>query len=157
MKGGYPMKLTLIFDMDGTIADLYKVENWLAKLRKFDPAPYAEAALMVDGVAKAIAEARRAGAEVKVVSWLSKETNSDYDKAVRKAKREWLAEQGIEVDSVRCVPYGTQKAYYRNPENINILFDDNAEVRESFEGFPMCFAIDPAAVDMVETIKGLLE
>ena len=157
MKGGYPMKLTLIFDMDGTIADLYNVENWLAKLRKFDSAPYTEAALMVAGVAEAIAEARRAGVEVKVVSWLSKESSIDYDKAVRKAKRDWLAAQGIEVDSVRCVPYGTQKAYYRNPDHINILFDDNAEVRESFEGFPMCFAIDPTTMDIVEVMKGLLE
>ena len=151
------MKLTLIFDMDGTIADLYAVENWLAKLRKFDPTPYTEAALMVAGIADAIAEARQAGAEVKVVSWLSKESATDYDKAVRKAKRDWLTAQGIEVDSVRCVPYGTQKAYYRNPENINILFDDNAEVRESFEGFPMCFAVDPTTMDVVKTIKGLLE
>ena len=150
------MKLTLIFDMDGTIAATYDVPNWLAKLHKFDPSPYMEAALMVAGVADAIAEARKAGAEVKVVSWLSKESTKEYDKMVREAKRNWLAEQGIEVDSVRCVPYGTQKAYYRNPDNINILFDDNAEVRESFEGFPMCFAIDPAAVDMVETIRGLL-
>lgn len=156
MKGGYPMKLTLIFDMDGTIADLYKVENWLAKLRKFDPSPYTEATLMVQGVAEAIAKVRNAGAEVKVVSWLSKESNASYDKEVRKAKHEWLKAQGIEVDSVRCVPYGKQKAYYRNPDNINILFDDNAEVRESFEGFPMCFAIDPNAVDMVEVLEGLL-
>ena len=151
------MKLTLIFDMDGTIADLYAVENWLGKIRKFDPTPYTEAALMVAGVADAIAEARQAGAEVKVVSWLSKESTTDYDKAVRKAKRDWLVAQGIEVDSVRCVPYGTQKAYYRNPETLTILFDDNAEVRESFEGFPMCFAIDPTTMDIVETIKGLLE
>lgn len=151
------MKLTLLFDMDGTIADLYAVENWLAKLRKFDPSPYVEASLMVQGVAEAIAKVREAGVEVKVVSWLSKETNNDYDKLVRKAKRNWLAEQGIEVDSVRCVPYGKQKAYYRNPDNINILFDDNAEVRESFEGFPMCFAIDPTAVNMVEVLEGLLE
>lgn len=153
------MKLTLLLDMDGTIADLYAVENWLGKIRKFDPSPYTEASLMVAGIAEAVKAIREAGAEVKVVSWLSKESNSDYDKLVRKAKRDWLAEQGIEVDSVRCVPYGTQKAYYRNPDpdRINILFDDNAEVRESFEGFPMCFAIDPAAVDVVEAIKGLLE
>jgi Holliday junction resolvasome RuvABC DNA-binding subunit len=46
------MKLTVILDMDGTIADLYKVENWLGKLRNFDPTPYAEAALMVLGYTK---------------------------------------------------------------------------------------------------------
>lgn len=152
------MKLTLIFDMDGTIASLYDVEDWLSKLCKYDPSPYTEAALMVAGVGEAITKAREAGVTVKVVSWLSKESTPDYDKQVRKAKRDWLAAQGIEVDSVRCIPYGTQKAYYRDPDpdTINILFDDNAEVRESFEGFPMCFAIDPAAVDMVEVINGLL-
>lgn len=150
------MKLTVILDMDGTIADLYKVENWLGKIRNFDPTPYAEAALMVAGIAEAVKAIREAGAEVKVVSWLSKETNSDFDKLVRKAKRDWLAEQGIEVDSVRCVPYGTQKAYYRNPENINILFDDNAEVRESFEGFNNCFALDPTENNIAEVLMELM-
>ena len=150
------MKLTVILDMDGTIADLYKVENWLGKIRNFDPTPYAEAALMVAGIAEAVKAIREAGAEVKVVSWLSKETNSDFDKLVRKAKRDWLAEQGIEVDSVRCVPYGTQKAYYRNPDNINILFDDNAEVRESFEGFNNCFALDPTENNITEVLMELM-
>ena len=150
------MKLTVILDMDGTIADLYKVENWLGKIRNFDPTPYAEAALMVAGIAEAVKAIREAGAEVKVVSWLSKESNSDFDKLVRKAKRDWLTEQGIEVDSVRCVPYGTQKAYYRNPENINILFDDNAEVRESFEGFNNCFALDPTENNIAEVLMELM-
>lgn len=150
------MKLTVILDMDGTIADLYKVENWLGKIRNFDPTPYTEAALMVAGIAEAVKAIREAGAEVKVVSWLSKESNSDFDKLVRKAKRDWLAEQGIKVDSVRCVPYGTQKAYYRNPENINILFDDNAEVRESFEGFNNCFALDPTENNIAEVLMELM-
>ena len=150
------MKLTVILDMDGTIADLYKVENWLGKIRNFDPTPYTEAALMVVGIAEAVKAIREAGAEVKVVSWLSKESNPDYDKLVRKAKRDWLAEQGIKVDSVRCVPYGTQKAYYRNPDNINILFDDNAEVRESFEGFNNCFALDPTENNIVEVLMELM-
>lgn len=150
------MKLTVILDMDGTIADLYKVENWLGKIRNFDPTPYTEAALMVAGIAEAVKAIREAGAEVKVVSWLSKETNSDFDKLVRKAKRDWLAEQGIEVDSVRCIPYGTQKAYCRNPENINILFDDNAEVRESFEGFNNCFALDPTENNIAEVLMELM-
>ena len=30
----------ICFDMDGTIADLYAVENWLPMLRAFDPTPY---------------------------------------------------------------------------------------------------------------------
>ena len=48
MKGeDYPMR-TIWFDMDGTIADLYGVENWLPKLRSSDPSPYAEAKPMLN-------------------------------------------------------------------------------------------------------------
>ena len=39
---------TIYFDMDGTIADLYNVENWLPKLRAEDASPYIEAEIMVD-------------------------------------------------------------------------------------------------------------
>ena len=30
----------ICFDMDGTIADLYGVENWLDMLRNYNPTPY---------------------------------------------------------------------------------------------------------------------
>ena len=42
------MKGTIYFDMDGTIADLYAVDNWLAKLRSSDPSPYAEAETLLN-------------------------------------------------------------------------------------------------------------
>ena len=38
----------IYFDMDGTIADLYGVENWLEYLRAENPAPYRAAAPMLD-------------------------------------------------------------------------------------------------------------
>ena len=40
--------MTIVFDMDGTLADLYAVDNWLEKLVSGDPSPYAEAAPMLD-------------------------------------------------------------------------------------------------------------
>ena len=33
---------SIIFDMDGTIADLYGVDDWLTKLRNEDISPYLE-------------------------------------------------------------------------------------------------------------------
>lgn len=39
----------ICFDMDGTIADLYAVPNWLDKLRAEDASPYADApAVLID-------------------------------------------------------------------------------------------------------------
>jgi hypothetical protein len=39
---------TLVFDMDGTIANLYGVNNWLGMLREEDPTPYIVAEPMYD-------------------------------------------------------------------------------------------------------------
>ena len=40
--------MTIYFDMDGTIADLYSVENWLESLRAYSAEPYTCAAPMQD-------------------------------------------------------------------------------------------------------------
>ena len=42
------MDKMIIFDMDGTIADLYSVNNWLDKLRAFDVTPYKNAKPLYD-------------------------------------------------------------------------------------------------------------
>ena len=65
--------MNFIFDMDGTIADLYHVENWLPKLRAEDASPYVEAQPMWDmDKLGAILEALQAlGHRVTIVSWLS--------------------------------------------------------------------------------------
>ena len=42
------MKKMICFDMDGTIADLYNVPNWLPKLRAEDASPYEDAAPIYD-------------------------------------------------------------------------------------------------------------
>lgn len=151
------MNITVIFDMDGTIADLYAVEGWLEMLRAFDPTPYLAACPMVEGLAEAISFLRDNAITTKVVSWLSKESTPEYNAEVRKAKREWISEQGLDFGSIRLVPYGTEKAYYRDKDNINILIDDNADVRESFCRFPNCEAYDPAEMDMVKFLMGLVE
>ena len=36
------------FDMDGTIADFYSVDNWLEKIINEDTSPYAEAKPLFD-------------------------------------------------------------------------------------------------------------
>ena len=38
---------TIVFDMDGTIADLYGVKGWLNYLRNEDTTPYEKARLII--------------------------------------------------------------------------------------------------------------
>ena len=57
------INITINFDMDGTIADLYANPNWLPLLRAFDPTPYATAKplLRLNVLARKLDELHKAG------------------------------------------------------------------------------------------------
>ena len=78
----------IYFDMDGTIANLYAVDGWLPMLRAYDPTPYMKAAPMLNmnTLARTLNALQRAGWHIGIVSWLSKESNAEYDTAVTAAK-----------------------------------------------------------------------
>lgn len=126
------------FDMDGTITDLYAVENWLADLRSFSTRPYEEAVPMMNfsALARQLNAAQRKGARLVIISWSSKESNADFDHEIKIAKMEWLAEHlpSVRWDEINVVPYGTNKAEVCgvNGENF-ILFDDEERNHTAWE------------------------
>ena len=67
------MERTLVFDMDGTLADLYNVENWLEMLRAENPMPYIMAQPMYDmeELVELLEELKEVGWRIAVTSWLS--------------------------------------------------------------------------------------
>ena len=143
------------FDMDGTIADLYGVSGWLDDLRAENPRPYTEAKPMWD--MKALADALIVlGVEIRIVTWLSKDSSEAYKDEVRKAKLEWLKAQGFPFDKFHGVRYGATKAdsvrKYLAEDETAILIDDNAKVRS---GWTLGETGDPTAVDLVEFFRGL--
>ena len=68
------MMRTIYFDMDGTIANLYEVENWLPKLINSDPTPYEEAEPMVNmkDLSGLLKDLQHMGIRIGIVSWLAK-------------------------------------------------------------------------------------
>lgn len=126
--------MTIWFDMDGTIADLYGVEGWLADLVAGDPRPYAEAKPLVRlaTLARLLNRLRAEGHKVGVVSWLSKNSTAAYDEAVTAAKKAWLKLhlKSVEFDYIDILPYGTPKQNGRN----GILFDDEKPNRDNWNG-----------------------
>ena len=129
--------MTIWFDMDGTIADLYGVENWLDMLRANDPTPYATAKplLRLATLAYMLNKAQANGYEIGVISWLAKNSNAEYDKAVTMAKLAWLAKhlKSVRFDYINIVEYGTPKQNFMNTKN-DILFDDEQKNRENWLG-----------------------
>ena len=131
------LNITINFDMDGTIADLYGVENWLAMLIAEDTTPYANARplLRLSALARKLNELQRNGYDLAVISWLSKSGSEEYNEAVTAVKMKWLAQHlpSVHWDRVTIVPYGTPKQNFcENP--LDILFDDEERNRANWTG-----------------------
>lgn len=149
------MTKVLVFDMDGTIANLYGVENWLIDLRTYNPRPYEVATPMYDmNLLNLLLDVLKAqGWTIAVTSWLSMDSTAEYDKAVRKAKREWLERYNFPFDEIHLVKYGTTKANCtRHLGGYQILVDDNEKVRQ---GWSLGDTIN-ANENIIEKLMGLL-
>lgn len=125
------MNRAIYFDMDGTIADLYGVENWLTYLMDKNPLPYeiAKPLVRLSTLARRLNKLQALGWKIGVVSWLAKGSNSDYNELVTKAKKMWLKKHlaSVNFDDVKIVSYGTPKSTVVN--EIGILFDDEEKNR----------------------------
>lgn len=146
----------IVFDLDGTLVDLYSVLNWLEKLRSYDATPYSAAKPIYDAkeLIPLIVELKDRGFRIIVTSWLSKESTKEYDAAVREAKKEWLAAYGFPYDEIHLVKYGTPKTKCsRGKAKYQILVDDNAEVRSKWT---LGTTID-ANENIIPVLKALLE
>lgn len=129
------MRKMLVFDMDGTIADLYGVDGWLADLRAEKTRPYDEAEPMYDmaELTNLLNMLRAHGWHICVTTWLAKDATKEYNKAVTKAKKEWLSKYNFPYDEIHCVKYGTTKANCtRKKADFQILIDDNKKVRDGW-------------------------
>lgn len=146
---------TLVFDMDGTIADLYGVEGWLADLRGENARPYEVASPMYDmsNLKEILLQFKRQGWRIVVTTWLSKDSTKAYDKKVREAKLAWLAKYNFPYDEIHLVKYGTTKANCtRKHGGYQVLVDDNEKVRN---GWRLGDTID-ANKNIIESLKNLL-
>lgn len=144
--------MTIYFDMDGTIANLYSVENWLSKLRNEDASPYTDAEPLVRlaTLARLLNRLQRNGHRIGIVSWLAKNASESYDIKVTNAKIEWLNNhlKSVHFDEIRIEKYGTPKSTMVDDIN-GILFDDEEPNRNEWKG--TAFDVD----NIIEILKGI--
>ena len=145
--------MTIYFDMDGTIANLYGVENWLDYLIAEDVFPYrnAKPMLRLCSLAKILNRLQREGYSLGVISWLSKCGSDDYNERVTQVKTEWLASHlpSVMWDEIKIVPYGTPK--HEVAEDCGFLFDDEIGNRDAWDMSSNGLAFD--ACDIMEMLK----
>lgn len=141
----------ICFDMDGTIANLYAVEDWLPMLRAEDTTPYEIAPPMfsMNSLARVLNNAKRHGWTLKVISWSSKTGTPSYNERVREAKTAWLHKHlaSVVFDEINVIPYGTPKSRFGN----GVLFDDEERNREEWRG--IAYDVN----DIIATIQRLVK
>lgn len=122
-------KKIINMDLDGTLADLYSVNNWLDYLIAGNPRPYivAKPLLNMGTLAKLLNKLQKNGYEINIISWLSKASTPKYDEMVTNAKLKWLKKHlgSVKFDNIHIVPYGTPK----HTLSSGILFDDEEKNR----------------------------
>ncbi len=145
---------TIYFDMDGTIANLYGVNNWLDKLINKDESPYRDAKplLRLCTLARVLNTLQRKGHKIGIVSWLAKNSNADYDMRVTEAKMEWLGThlKSVQFDEIHIVEYGTPKHNIVKDKN-GILFDDEEKNRINWTG--TAYDVD----NIIEVLKAIAQ
>ena len=145
------MTKAIWFDMDGCIADLYGVPNWLEYLINSDPYPYkaAKPLINMNSLARLLNRLQAEGYHIGIVSWLSKSGTESYNEAVTNAKLAWLNKHlhSVHWDEIVIVPYGTPKHEAVSIEGI--LFDDEERNRTNWTG--IAYDVE----NIIEILKGL--
>ncbi len=122
---------TVYFDMDGTIADLYGVENWLENLKSESVHPYAVAKPLQNfsTLARFLNKIQKNGFKIGIISWGSYNATPNYFQDIVAAKQKWLKThlKSVKFDKIFIVPHGTPKSLYAKKGDI--LFDDEEKNR----------------------------
>ena len=132
------MNVTINFDMDGTLVNLYGVDGWLKMLTEtYDETPYVIAKPLVRlcTLARMLNRLQKEGYKIAVLSWLAKDSNADYNERVTNAKMEWLAKHlpSVHWDNINIIEYGIPKENFCETP-FDILFDDEKKNRENWGG-----------------------
>lgn len=150
------MNKTLVFDMDGTLANFYGVDGWLEDIRNENTRPYDIAKPLYNmEVLNAILDLLRAqGWTIAITTWLAKGSTKAFDDMVRASKIAWLQKYNFSYDEIHLVRYGTTKANCtRKNGGVQILIDDNEKIRK---GWHLGATID-ANKNIIDELINLLE
>ena len=151
------MSIKIYFDLDGTVYDLYNVENWLEKLRSEDASVFLEGDFIGDyNRFKTVCEKLvSVGVQFEVITWLPMQASEEYEIECTEVKREWVKKFMPFVTEFTAQSYGIpkQNAIKKRAKTMYLL-DDNKEVCEMWKTDKMRKAINVNR-DELTTIEAL--
>lgn len=130
-------KVKVYLDMDGTIADLYGIEDWLPRLRASDETIFLECAPLISEETL-LAHFPQEKYEIRILSMTPLGASKEYCENVAEQKNAWLDKFFPSITKRIYRVYGHNKNL-KGSENA-ILIDDSEPIRNSWRGT----AINPA-------------
>lgn len=149
------MAKCIAFDMDGTIANLYGVNDWKNMLNNSNSLAYLQAEPMFDmqelnGI---LSQLKTAGWYIVVISWGSMGSSKCFLEETKVAKTEWLDRLEFPYDSIHCIKYGSSKSKSLACKfEMGILIDDNESIRNKWK---LGDTLNPSE-NLMEKLKKLL-
>jgi 5'(3')-deoxyribonucleotidase len=129
------MKKQIIYlDMDGTIADLYGIENWLERLRNEVEGLFLQCEPLITE-SELLVLFPNDIYELRICSMTPMNASKEYCVKVIEEKNIWLDKHFPSIKKRTYLEYGYNKNI-RNSKN-HILIDDNKTIRENYRGLAL--------------------
>lgn len=129
--------ITICFDLDGTLFDLYGKNNWLEKLETEKPEVFRGDFLPEIDVTKLfLIMAKLAAMKVRfeVITWLPKYASKKFERECTKEKIKWVKNNLPFIDNISCISYGVPKQTAVSKKTSKIfLIDDDEKVGRVWE------------------------
>ena len=130
------MSKKIYFDLDGTVYNLYGVENWLEKLRSEQENVFTEGNFMCDysEFMERIHFLLDYGYSFGIITWLPMQASPEYEEICRQEKIKWIKKYLPFVTEINICSYGIPKQNCIQKRAKEMwLIDDNAEVCKMWE------------------------
>ena len=111
---------TIWFDMDGTIADLYSVKDWLYYLQNEETYPYEIARPLYNKeyLDILITKLKADGYTIGIISYVAHNSTKEYAKRIENAKIEWLNKYFPYATEIHIVQSTIAKSTFCNDDYL---------------------------------------
>lgn len=131
--------MTVYFDLDGTLFNLYGKKDWLSRLHSEDETVFQsenDKDFFFENNAnffRIIKELMNKGVVFEVITWLPMGASKEYELKCTKIKKLWVTQKLPFIKKTTCLSYGIPKQTVTNADKTDkILIDDSKEVCEKW-------------------------